>query len=64
MADAIATAIRRKLAGEPRPALSAEAIARFERRHLTAELAALFDRVVAVRPLTVAAGAPRVRTSA
>jgi glycosyltransferase involved in cell wall biosynthesis len=39
--------VRRKLAGEPRPAHNRGAIARFERRRLTEHLAGLFDSVVA-----------------
>jgi glycosyltransferase involved in cell wall biosynthesis len=66
MAEAIATAVRRKLAGLPKPAPNPLALARFERRHLTGELATLLDRTLAPRASTVRepADAPPLRVSA
>jgi glycosyltransferase involved in cell wall biosynthesis len=46
MEQAIFAHIRRKLAGEPPPALNRDAIQGFERRRLTSDLASLFDCVL------------------
>jgi glycosyltransferase involved in cell wall biosynthesis len=50
MAEAIATAIRSKLVGVARRPPDPAALARFERRRLTADLATLFDRTLALEP--------------
>jgi glycosyltransferase involved in cell wall biosynthesis len=49
--DGLEAEVDRWLAGTPPPAPPAELLARFERRHLTAQLAALMERVVALEHL-------------